>query len=169
MTEIPGKWADLLIKAGFTDRRNGAASLRRLGEASGVNVSTVSRLVIKGKVLTDANMQKIADALKVPVEELHRLATGVTAKPMTLPMGTEKLTEREKQALAEIIRALVNSKEHGDVDNSSEKIPEPAEQAEEKTVDAPDLAQNMHELAARKDMYGRSPAKTVRQRRKPSE
>lgn len=142
MTEIPGKWADLLIKAGFTDRRYGTASLRRLGETAGVNVSTVSRLVIKGMGLTDANMQKIAEALKVPVAELHELATGAKAEPFIPPKGTEKLTAREKEAIAEIIRALVNSKEQNVVDDS-EKTAESAEPDQEKT-------QGHYDLVARK-------------------
>ena len=145
MSEIPSKWADLLIKAGFTDRRNGAPSLRRRGDAAEVNVSTVSRLVIKGMGLTDANMQKIADALRVDVDDIYGLTSGVTAKPMTMPLGTEKLTEREKNALAEIIRALVNSKEPGNANDDPEKTSQPAEPAEEKT-------QSHYDLVARQRM-----------------
>lgn len=163
MSEIPSKWSDLLIKAGFTDRRNGAPSLRRLGDAAGVNVSTVSRLVIKGMGLTDANMQKIADALRVSVDEVYGLTSGVTAKPMTLPLGTEKLTEREKNAVAEIIRSLVNSKELGSgEDDDPEKTSEQAEPAEEKT-------QSHYDLVARQERHGRTTSEPPRRRRKPAE
>lgn len=131
-TEIPAKWANLLLKAGYEDPRYaGVASMRQLSYKIDVNTTTISRLITKGEVLSDELMQKIADALKVQVEELYGLATGVAARPMTLPAGTEKLTEREKNALAEIVRTLVSLKE-AEHDTLDEKSRQPAEPAKEK-------------------------------------
>lgn len=132
----------MLIRAGFTDRRNGAPSLRRLGEAAGVNVSTVSRLVIQNRGLTDVNMQKIAEALRVPVEDLYLMSSGVGAAPFVPPKGTEKLSVQEKDALAEIIRALVNAKEQGN-EHADQKSVAPSERDQEKT-------QGHYDLVARK-------------------
>lgn len=131
-TEIPAKWASLLLKAGYEDPRYaGVASMRQLSYKIDVNTTTISKLMTKGEVLSDELMQKIADALNVPVEELYGLATGVVARPMTLPAGTEKLTEREKNALAEIVRTLVSLKEE-DHDARNEKSRHPAQSGKEK-------------------------------------
>lgn len=132
--EIPAKWASLLLKAGYEDPRYpGIASMRQLSYKIGVPPTTISKLMTKGEVLSDELMQKIATGLNAPVEELYGLATGVVAKPMTLPAGTEKLTEREKNALAEIVRTLVSLKEE-DHDARNEKSRQPAKPAQEKSA-----------------------------------
>jgi hypothetical protein len=158
MNTIPSKWADLLIKAGYTDPRDRVTpSLNQLSKASGIHTTTISRLVLKGLGLSEVNMGKIAEALRVPVSDLYELSTGEKVEPLTLPKGTEKLSHREKEAVNEIIRSLINAKEHVD-----ERTPEhdskpdrhqapatddPAESVPQKT--GPNDAQSTYGLAAR--------------------
>ena len=158
MNTIPSKWADLLVKAGYTDPRDRVTpSLNQLGKASGIHTSTISRLVIRGLGLTPENMNKIAEALRVPVSDLYELSTGEKIEPLTLPQGTEKLSHREKEAVTEIIRSLINAKDHvnersqlDEPKQAQRKAPatdEPTESVPQKT--GPNDAQNTYGLAAR--------------------
>ncbi|MBT2537264.1 helix-turn-helix transcriptional regulator [Arthrobacter sp. ISL-69] len=158
MNTIPSKWADLLVQAGYTDPRDRVTpSLNQLSKSSGVHTTTISRLVLKGLGLSEVNMKKIAEALRVPVSDLYELSTGEKVEPLTLPKGTEKLSHREKEAVTEIIRSLINAKEHVD-ERSPEHDPKPVtlqapaaddppESASQKTN--PDDAQSMYGMAAR--------------------
>ena len=175
MNTIPSKWADLLIKAGYTDPRDRVTpSLNQLSNASGVHTSTISRLVLKGLGLSEANMAKIAEALRVPVSDLYELSTGEKVEPLTLPQGTEKLSHREKQAVTEIIRSLINAKEHVDVRTQTDQTSQPAkgkpqapadddpaEPAEEKS--RPNDTQDTFGLAARTRLVPRGkPARNTK-------
>lgn len=164
MNTIPSKWADLLVKAGYTDPRDRVTpSLNQLAKASGIHTTTVSRLVLKGLGLSAENMLKIAEALRVPVSDLYELSTGEKVEPLTLPQGTEKLSHREKEAVTEIIRSLINAKEH--VNEPSQTNPpkqaprqapatdDPAESVPQKT--SPDDAQSTYGLAARNRLMSR--------------
>ena len=164
MNTIPSKWADLLVKAGYTDPRDRVTpSLNQLSKASGVHTTTISRLVLKGLGLSEANMTKIAEALSVPVSDLYELSTGEKVEPLTLPKGTEKLSHREKEAVTEIIRSLINAKDHVDErssehDSKSDLRKAPAtddtsESAPQKN--GPDDAQSTYGLAARTRLMSR--------------
>jgi transcriptional regulator with XRE-family HTH domain len=158
MNTIPSKWADLLIRAGYTDPRDRVTpSLNQLSKASGMHTTTVSRLIIRGLGLTPENMSKIAEALRVPVSDLYELSTGEKIEPLTLPMGTEKLSHSEKEAVTTIIRSLINAKEHLDEQPQADSpkqaqrqapaVDDPTESAPEKT--SPDDARSTYGLAAR--------------------
>jgi hypothetical protein len=164
MNTIPIKWADLLVKAGYTDPRDRVTpSLNQLSHASGVHTSTISRLVLKGLGLSDGNMLKIAEALRVPVSDLYELSTGEKVEPLTLPQGTEKLSHREKEAVTEIIRSLINAKDNVNEPSQTDppkqaqsKAPaadDPAEPVSQKT--GPNDAQSTYGLAARTRLVSR--------------
>ncbi|MDQ0241247.1 transcriptional regulator with XRE-family HTH domain [Arthrobacter bambusae] len=126
MTAIPAPWMRLMDKVGI-------ASIRQLANAAGFQSNTtVNNIVMKGTQASEENMQKIASALKVPVEELYGITSGVASRPLTLPLGTEKLSPRQKEAVAEIIRLMVEEKENAQ-EFVYKKSAEPAEQAQEKS------------------------------------
>ena len=136
VTAIPGKWADLLVRAGLVDpRREGQIpSLRQLASAAELTPTTVGRIVLQGRSATPENMQKIARALRIPLDDLYLVAKGVEARPLQLPPGTENLSLKEKEAVLEIIRVLVDSKEHKNAEIVDKKKTEPAEPEQEKTA-----------------------------------
>lgn len=126
MTAIPAPWAALMDKAGIT-------SIRELAKAAGLpSHNIINPVIMKGTKTADENMVKVAAALRVPVEELYRISSGVAARPLSLPIGTEKLSERQKNAVAELIRTMIEEKtDAGFVDKKSA---DPAEPDQEKTA-----------------------------------
>lgn len=158
MTAIPKPWMELMDKAGIT-------SIRQLAKLAGFPGHTVVNAVImKGSGTSAGNMEKIARALKVPVEELYGITSGVPARPLSMPLGTEKLSERQKNAIAEIIRTMIEEKEN-DTEFVDKKSSSPAEPVQEKITDRPMSAQQEHDLAARRELFDR-PSRT---RAKPAE
>lgn len=126
MTATPDTWKTLMERAGI-------ASIRQLAKTAGFADHTiVNRVIMKGTTTSAENMVKIAVALRVPVEQLYEIHSGVAATPFTPPKGTEKLSEDEKEALAKIIRSMVRSKED-DEGFVYKKSAGSTEQAQEKT------------------------------------
>lgn len=126
MTTIPAQWAQLMDNAGIT-------SLRQLAKAADLSSHNITNnVIIKGAKTSDENMQKIAIALHVPVERLYEITTGVAAKPLALPLGTEKLTPRQQEAVKEIIRTLVEANENA-TELVHKKSPETTQHDQEKT------------------------------------
>jgi hypothetical protein len=126
VTDIPIQWDDLMIRKGFT-------SIRQLAKAADLNHTIVNRVIMKDATTSAENMQKIAWALDVPVEELYGITSGVAAKPLSIPKGTEKLSERQKSAVQELIRSMVEEKEVTNDEFVYEKNPETAQPGQEKT------------------------------------
>ena len=158
MAAIPKAWQELMDQQGIT-------SIRQLCKVAGLpDHSAMNRVIMKGSTTDPGNMAKVARVLKVPVEELYRITSGVAARPLTMPAGTEKLSERQKNAVAEIIRTMVEEKERDEkfVDKKSDQ---PAEPVQEKTETRPGTAKEEYELAARRELFER-PSRT---RAKPAE
>jgi len=127
VTTIPAQWAQLMDNAGIT-------SLRQLAKAADLSSHNITNnVIIKGAKTSDENMQKIATALHVPVERLYEITTGVAAKPLALPLGTEKLTPRQQEAVKEIIRTLVEANENAP-ELVHKKSPETTQSDPEKTT-----------------------------------
>jgi hypothetical protein len=158
MTAIPKPWMELMDKAGIT-------SIRQLAKAAGFTGHTVVNAVImRGASTSQENMEKIATALRVPVENLYGITSGVSARPLTMPAGSEKLSERQKNAVAEIIRTMIEEKEYV-AEFVDKKSAAPAEPVQEKSVGRQMSAQETYELAARRELFER-PSRT---RAKPAE
>lgn len=127
MTATPKPWMDLMNQQGIT-------SIRQLAKVAGLpDHSAINRVIMKGTSTSEENMIRVARALKVPVEELYRITSGVAARPLTMPAGTEKLSERQKNAVAEIIRTMIEEKEYVEkfVDKKTDQT---AERVQEKTA-----------------------------------
>lgn len=148
MTAIPKPWMDLM-------ERQGIKSIRQLAKVAGLPGHTaINAVIMKGATTSTENMVKVARVLKVPVEDLYQITSGVPARPLTMPVGTEKLSERQKNAIAEIIRSMVEEKEYVEriVD---EKTVEPAERVQEKNDGAGSgPAPDQFDLAARTKWRG---------------
>lgn len=126
MTAIPAQWAALMDKVGIT-------SIRELAKVAGLpSHNIINPVIMRGTTTSDENMTKVAAALKVPVEQLYQITSGVESRPITLPKGTEKLSERQKNAIAELIRTMIEEKDNAGI--VDKKSPETAEPAQEKTA-----------------------------------
>lgn len=146
MAAIPKQWQELMDQQGIT-------SIRQLAKVAGLPGHTVINAVImKGATTSEENMEKVAKALKVPVEQLYSITSGVAARPLTMPAGTEKLSERQKNAVAEIIRTMIEEREYVEkfVDK---KTDQPAEPVQEKTPARAMSPQEQYELAARRRLF----------------
>jgi hypothetical protein len=158
MTAIPKPWMELM-------NQQGISSIRQLAKAAGFTGHTVVNAVImRGASTSQENMEKIATALRVPVENLYGITSGVNARPLSMPAGTEKLSERQKNAVAEIIRTMIEEKEN-DPKFVDKKSGNPSEPVQEKTETRPGTAKEEYELAARRELFER-PSRT---RAKPAE
>ena len=105
MTATTSQWAKLMDNAGFT-------SVRQLAKAAGIDHTIVNRVITKSSTTSAENMERIAGALQVPVEELYELKSGTPATPLVVPGESEMLSERQKTAFMELIRTIVEDKKN---------------------------------------------------------
>jgi transcriptional regulator with XRE-family HTH domain len=153
MSETSPQWEDLMARSGYR-------SIRDLAKACGASPATVAGIVLHGKRGSDETRQKIASALKVSVAQLNEIRTGRREEPLRMPPGTEKLSVREKEAVAEIIRAMVSLKEAANEHSESQKKNEASEPWEEKNPSRAGAARDEYDLVARKRLVkgqGRKP------------
>lgn len=104
--------------------------MSQLGRVAGVHTSTISTLILKGKMLSPKNMAAVADALQVPLGELLKWVTGEVVEPYIPPAGAERLTRRERHALDELILTMIDKTESGERHDDDHDGPE-------KTIDNP--------------------------------
>ncbi|MEZ2388230.1 hypothetical protein AB6813_01555 [bacterium RCC_150] len=106
MRGIPVPWQELMDRAGIT-------SLRSLSTACGGQPSpkAVGDIILRGARGSQESMAKLAEVLGVAFSDLDELQTRHKPEPLRLPPGTEKLSLRQKQAVTELIRSLIASKE----------------------------------------------------------
>lgn len=150
---VPKPWKDLMDKAGIRSIRH-LSQVAEIKTTSGEPDHTRANAVImRGGTTSPENMGKLAAALRVPVEELYRITSGVAARPLTMPAGTEKLSERAKNALAEVIRVMIEEREQNDEKSLDKKSSEPAERVQEKNDVRPMTAQEEYSLAARRELF----------------
>lgn len=110
MSKQPTDWDLALIRAGFVDPRNAEKpSYNQLARAVGVPQSTVSAIVSgRSRKPKPENVQKIADALGLDV----RIVAGWVGQERTErtrytpPAEADLLTDRQRRAVDEIIRAI---------------------------------------------------------------
>lgn len=108
-TEIPEPWSSAMTKAGFLDPRYGNPSLRRLADAAGVHPTTVSSLILKGKVISARNMRSVSTALGVELGDMTRWVTGERREPYQPPAEADQMTERQRNAVTELILAFIGT------------------------------------------------------------
>ncbi|MEW1808651.1 hypothetical protein [Pseudarthrobacter sp. NPDC080039] len=91
--------------------RAGYTSIRQLAKAARLNHIVVNPVIMKGTSTAPENMTALAAALSVPVEDLYFIKSGTRARPLSIPAGTEKLSERQKDAISELIRSMIEERE----------------------------------------------------------
>lgn len=128
MSKQPADWDEALIRAGFVDPRNEAKpSYNQLARAVGVPQSTISAIVSgRSRRPKPVNLQKIADALRVDVRVVSEWVGQERTEraPYAPPTEADLLTERQRRAVDEIIRAIVAERasgHHGERDTAGER------------------------------------------------
>ncbi|GGF35377.1 helix-turn-helix domain-containing protein [Williamsia phyllosphaerae] len=109
---IPEPWATALTDAGFISPWD-TPSMNRLSEATGIHVSTISR-IIKGQNLkgpTHDVIATLAKALGKPAKELGKWAGAAWAElePYSPPAVSALLTKEQRASVDMIIRAFATS------------------------------------------------------------
>lgn len=102
LDDIPAPWREAMEKAG-------AYSLRDLAGRAGIGTSTVSDLIYGRKSSSEPTMQATADSLRLPVTTIREWAAAARgeAGPYQPPAVANRLTERQRRALDELIRSIV--------------------------------------------------------------
>lgn len=102
-------WDDALVAAGLVDPRNGNPSFNQLAKRVGVSSSTVNAIVMRKQTPRAATIQKIADALGLDVRIVSDWVGQKRTErgPYTPPAEADLLTDRQRKAVDEIIRAIV--------------------------------------------------------------
>lgn len=120
VNEIPEPWASSMIAAGFVDGRykasNARPSARALAEAVGVHTSTITRM-FAGSASTDhQTVSDVADALGKSRVEVTQwvLQSRSVEQDWTPPAAVHQLTQREQEALTELINAIAAAREDHD-------------------------------------------------------
>lgn len=112
MTTTPQEpWASALVNARFVDPRyadEDRPSLSRLAEAAKLHPTTVSKMVRGVGRAKVENVAAVAAALNVDVREVFRWVKQARsqAEPYQMPAEVDLLTEREQEAISELIRAM---------------------------------------------------------------
>ena len=118
MSNIPEPWATAIIKAGYKDPRYAepTPSLRALAEEAGLHTTTVSKMVRGVGVAKVENVAAVAEKLGVDVRTVSDWVKQARAvsEPYVAPAEADLLTQRERDALTELIRAVTESRRSGD-------------------------------------------------------
>lgn len=109
MSNQPHTWDEALAAAGLVDPRNGRPSRNQLARAVGMSNSTLGAVIDGRSKPKSSTVQKIADALGIDV----RVVAGWVGEkrtersPYAPPAEADLLTDRQRRAVDEIIRAIV--------------------------------------------------------------
>lgn len=104
---VPEPWAAEMVQAGFRHPSTGEPSITALALESGVAVETVRRLVYGMGAPSEGTMRAVAAALDIPVPTVRKWAGSPRGEsdPYSPPLEADRLNERQRKALDELIRA----------------------------------------------------------------
>lgn len=116
MSKQPATWEDALETAGLVDPRNGRPSFNQLAIRAGIAPSTITAIAAGRSKPSPATIQKIADALRLDVRIVGEWVGQARTEraPYTPPAEADLLTQRQRRAVDEIIRAIVADREGTD-------------------------------------------------------
>lgn len=117
MTGIPARWVAARNAAGYT-------SFRKLAEAAGnMSPQTVLDIARGASNPQPANRARLAKALRMTPEQFHQLLTGTDEQivPYDPPRGSERLSQRERRAITEVILTFLDNKEPKSEQGTNEK------------------------------------------------
>ena len=98
----PKKWQDAMDRAGLS-------SLRRLGDAVGAHASTISAMIYGDRETSPDTVAKVAEVLGVDVRTVSAWVgqARTVAEPYAPPAEASLLSRRQREAVDELIRAMV--------------------------------------------------------------
>jgi transcriptional regulator with XRE-family HTH domain len=102
LDDIPPPWREAMENAG-------TYSLRDLATRAGLGTSTVSDLIYGRKLTSERTMQAVSDTLRLPVPTIREWAATARGEvgPYRPPAVANRLSERQRRALDELIRSMV--------------------------------------------------------------
>ena len=102
-------WDDALVAAGLVDPRNGNPSRNQLARRVGMSAGALNAVMDNRSTPRAATIQKIADALGLDVRIVSDWVGQKRTErgPYTPPAEADLLTDRQRKAVDEIIRAIV--------------------------------------------------------------
>ncbi|WP_422389912.1 helix-turn-helix domain-containing protein [Arthrobacter sp. N1] len=104
--DIPQEWVELMS-------RRGIGSLRQLAAASNISHTAIARIVHGEGTAKDESLQQLAAALQVPPATVYAIVGARVSgdlDPYTPPAEAARLSPRERKAVDELIRLLVDQK-----------------------------------------------------------
>lgn len=109
--ETPEPWAAAMVKAQATTR-SGRPSITALARIAGLGVETTRRLLYGMGSASVESVSKVADALHIDVREVSRWAAQSRAvkAPYGVPAEADLLTDRERRAVTDLIRAITDGR-----------------------------------------------------------
>lgn len=106
--ELTERLRTALVKAGYTDARNGNPSVRAMAKALGLNNSRVSRYMYHGSKMQLDAREQIAEALSMTVAELDSEVEGREVKTYSPPPAANLLDSRERALVNDLINLLAD-------------------------------------------------------------
>lgn len=115
MSTQPKTWDGALVAAGFVNPRNGDPSFNQLARAAGMPTSTVIDVSTGRTKPRPSTIKKIADALGLDVRVVSEWVGQKRTErgPYQPPAEADLLTDRQRKAVDEIIRAIVAERAGG--------------------------------------------------------
>lgn len=110
MSSIPERWARRLVERGYVDRRGskGDPSLSALADASGVSTTTISNAIRGSRATSVEVVAALVDKLGPDVADWIGSAR---IEEWTPPAEASLLTDRQRKAVEELIRAMTERRE----------------------------------------------------------
>lgn len=102
----PPQWVKLMESKNL-------GSIRQLADRSGVSHPAIARLIHREGITKDENIVAVANTLGVTPAKIYELAgmdAPAEAGPYEPPEEAARLTTRQREALTELIRAMVDPK-----------------------------------------------------------
>lgn len=102
LDEIPEPWRGAMEAAG-------TYSIRDLARKANLGTSTVSKLIYGRSSTSERTMQAVADSLRVEVPTIREWASAARgeAGPFSLPPEANRLSRRQRAAVIEVVRAML--------------------------------------------------------------
>lgn len=135
-SDIPEPWLTAMENAGLY-------SLNDLGRRANVATTTVAALVYGRRQSDERTIQAVADALRLPVTTIREWADTALGleQPFELPAEARRLNRRQREAVVEIVRAMLEPVSQPESPASSDESDVPA---------TPEPKQSDYSLAARR-------------------
>ncbi len=104
-----GPWVEAMENVGAVDPRNGRVSWNQLASKAGITTSALTRLATGKTTAKPSTVRAVAEALRVRPEVVSSwISAGREVRgPYVPPDEAHLLTDRQRDALTELIRSMV--------------------------------------------------------------